>query len=228
MSESNEVVKLLFIGNSATYVHDIPGTLESLAKNAGYRIECESIVEGGAKLSFHADDSSEHGKALLRMLNNKYDIVFLQDNGNCISSEDLRLESQKACDVLGRAIRSAGARVGIYFRPPYGYEKWGYTPFEQCRETDRHFLKASISNDALNVYVNRAFAYAMKNTDYCLWGSDNAHTSEYGAYLAVCIFFATIFSTSSKVLDSNGLPEKDAKTLQKIADKIALREEIPW
>jgi hypothetical protein len=48
----------------------------------------------------------------------------------------------------------------------------------------------------------------------------------YGAYLAVCVFFSTIFQASSAVLDTNGLPKEDAAALQAIADKIALRSFI--
>ena len=86
----------------------------------------------------------------------------------------------------------------------------------------RHFGEISECIGALNVYVNRAFAYAIKNTEFKLWGADNAHTSEYGAYLAVCVFFTALFRVSASVLDGNGLLEKDARELQAIADKITL------
>ena len=59
---------------------------------------------------------------------------------------------------------------------------------------------------------------AIENTDIRLWGDDNAHTSDEGAYLAVCVHFATIFGKSATILDENGI--EDAKILQEIADKI--------
>ena len=39
-------MKALFIGNSATYVHDIPGTLRRLAGEAGYPMETAQIALG--------------------------------------------------------------------------------------------------------------------------------------------------------------------------------------
>jgi hypothetical protein len=221
-------LKVLFIGNSATYVNDIPGTLVDLARKAGYILEADSIVKGGATLSFHAALDTDHGENVLRAIRSGYDIVWLQDNGNCISCDEKREASLEACRSLGAFIRDAGARVGIYLRPPYGYEKWGIPPFEQCKEYDKHFPDATDGLLPLNAYVNRAFAFAIKDTDYNLWGEDHAHTSIYGAYLAVCVFFATIFHTTSSILDSNGLPTEDARALQAIADKVALNEEIPW
>lgn len=221
-------LRLLFIGNSATYVNDIPGTLKNLAGKAGYPIECERIVKGGAKLSFHADLTTIHGQTVLETIQKGFDVVFIQDNANCISSDQLRLESKQACEALGNAIRASGAEVGIYFRPPYGYKEFGLEPPLQCEAFDRHFGEIASTFDTLNVYVNRAFAEAIQHTDFDLWGPDHAHTSERGAYLAVCVFFSTLFQVSSAVLDANGLPSEDAATLQAIADKVALDGKCPW
>lgn len=221
-------VRVLFLGNSATYVHDLPGTLGRLARQAGYGLECDSMVKSGVTASFHADAATEHGQAVLQAIQKGYDIVFLQDNGNCISSEEKRRASQNAYRTLGEAIHAAGARTGIYFRPPYGYETWGRDPIAQCREFDRHFGEIAQSIGSVNAYVNRAFACAIQHTDFDVWGPDHAHTSEYGAYLAVCVFFCAIFGESSAALRDNGLPPADARVLQDIADRIMLRGELPW
>ena len=72
-------------------------------------------------------------------------------------------------------------------------------------------------------YVNRAFAYAIKNhASLALWGSDNAHTSELGAYLVASIMFTTIYGISATELDKDSLSATDAALIQSIADKIAL------
>ena len=222
------VKRILFIGNSATYVNDIPGTLSRLATKAGYPTECSSVVKGGAMLSTHANTETPLGKEAYQAIKNGFNTVILQDNGNCIVSESMRAASKNACETLTAAIKETGAQVGIYFRPPYGYESSEYSPLAQCIEFDRHFGEISESIGALNAHVNRAFAYAIKHTDYKLWGQDNGHTSEHGAYLAVCVFFASVFGVSSACLEWNGLAETDAKELQSIADKIALQGVIPW
>lgn len=221
--------KILFIGNSATYVNDIPGTLSRLAQETGYTIECDSITQGGASLITFSDPSTELGSSVRNALKNGYDLVFLQDNGNCIQSADARVASGLACEILAGEITDSGAKVGLYFRPPYGYEKWGYGPFEQCEQFDEHFLAISDTiHSCVNVFVNRAFAIADEETVFNLWGEDNAHTSPYGAYLAVCVFFATLFNTSSTVLGANGLPAGDARILQNIADRVALEGQFPF
>ena len=227
--QSPPPAKVLFIGNSAVYVNDIPGTLSRLAEQAGYTIRCESIVKGGATIHYHADTSTEHGKSVLETIQNgSFDMVFIQDNTNCISSESSRFVSQTAFELLNEAISASGARTGIYFRAPYGHEKWGLEPVEQSRQLDLHFSAISEALDAVDVYVNRAFTIAMDETVFNLYADDIEHTNKYGAYLAVCTFFATLFRTSSDVLDADGLPLEDARTLQAIADRVALRGETPF
>ena len=43
-------MRILFIGNSATYVHDIPETLAGLATAAGFPTESVRIVKGAVWL----------------------------------------------------------------------------------------------------------------------------------------------------------------------------------
>ncbi len=209
-------MRILFIGNSATYVHDIPETLARLATDAGFPTESVRIVKGGWCLSQHAAE----GSRAIAEIEKGYDLVVLQDNGNCVENDERRAASVAASEILCKAARESGAKVYYYVRPPYGYEAFGRSPVEQCREFDRFFTEIADSEGALCAYVNRAFEYAIENTDIALWGDDNAHTSEEGAYLAVCVHFATIYGRSATILDGNGAP--NAKVLQEIADRIVL------
>lgn len=218
MNESK--LRILFIGNSATYVHEIPETLARLANEKGYNVETESITRGGYMLSQYSDE-----KGVFDTIKKGFDIVVLQDNGNCVSSPEMRMKCKSACKSLIKFAKESGAKVYIYVRPPYGYSSFGLTPLEQCAEFDKLFGEISEKEGAENIYVNRAFAEAIKTTTLKLWGPDNAHTSEQGAYLAVCTFFSTIFKTSSNVLDHNSLEPSDAVLIQGISNKISLMGE---
>ena len=90
-------MKLLFIGNSATYVHEIPRTLARLCSEQGLDVTTMQLTPGGYKLSQHADETTEHGQKVLAEIAKGYDIVFLQDNGNCISSQEKRKACHDAC-----------------------------------------------------------------------------------------------------------------------------------
>jgi len=186
------------------------------------------IAKGGFELSQHADAKTEHGKAVLEEISRGYDIVFLQDNGNCITTEEKRQNTTSACRILSDAVRKNHALPYIYVRPPYGKELSGLSPCAQCHEFDKFFGKIATQFDIKLAYANRAFAYAIEHLDLPLWGVDNAHTSPQGAYLIVCVLFATLFGVSATCLGTNGLSTADAAALQKAADTIALQNLTPW
>ncbi|MBE6601556.1 MAG: hypothetical protein E7637_03515 [Ruminococcaceae bacterium] len=221
-------LKVLFIGNSATYVHEIPQTLSFLSTAAGFPLTSAMLTKGGYELAQHADASTDHGKRVSKEIARGYDVVFLQDNGNCITTEEKQKNTVAACQTLSQVIRATNALPYIYVRPPYGKPLGLLSPLEQCRQFDALFSNIADEQKLRLAYANRAFASAIKNTDYPLWGPDNAHTSPHGAYLIVCVLFATLFQTSASVLGTNGIPEKDARELQRIADEIVLQGIVPW
>ena len=220
--------RLLFIGNSATYVHELPQMLSYLAGEVGYKIEVERLTPGGYTLAQHADASTEHGQRVLEKIREGFDVVFLQDNGNCVSDDDFRNASRNACDTLVREIRKSGAEPWFYVRPPYGYEAFGRSPYEQCRAFDELFSPIAEQLEMNCAYVNRAFARAIESLPYDLWGKDHGHTSEHGAYLAVCVFFASLFGKTATQLPAYEVFVQDAARLQAVADSIALDGVIPW
>ena len=214
----------LFIGNSATYVNDIPGMLAALCGKMGIQITQKQIAFGGRFLKHHAEDP-----AVIAEIAKGYDAVFLQENGNAMLTEEARAASEAACKKLVGAAHQAGSRCYFYVRPPYEKPLGSYHCFEQCALFDDHFTPMAEQWGVRCVYVNRAFAYAIKHHGMILWGEDHAHTNTCGAYLAVCSFYASIFGRSATELDNGyNIPKQEAALLQKIADKIALEGVIPW
>lgn len=222
-------MKLLFIGNSATYVHEIPQMLQRLAGEKGYAIEMAQITPGGYELSRHADDETAHGVRVLEEIRRGYDIVFLQENGNCISSAEKRAASVEAAGKLIHAIRESGATPYFYVRPPYGKTNAGRDPYLQCAAFDKLFSEIAAKNGGVPcVYANRAYALAMRRLSCELWGADHAHTSVSGAYLIAAVFFATLFGASATQLSTDIAGVQDPRALQEIADEIALFGVCPF
>ena len=221
-------MKILFIGNSATYVHEVPKMLERLARGAGCEIETDMVVKGGFRLSQHAAGSPAREKIALEEMQRGYDLVILQEVGNCFATEETRTETSAAVEVLHKAIQKSGAKTVFYVRPPYGRDLEGFDALSQCKELDKLFVGLSQKLGTDCVFVNRAFAAAMPIYGRELWGEDNAHTSPLGAYLSACTFFASLFDRSATCLETEGLPDADAKALQELADRVAKNGLIPW
>lgn len=112
-------LRVLFIGNSYTYVNNVPALLEAVAERAGARpIDAEMLVAPGAFLS----DFVEAGTVLERLARERWDVVVLQELGGhlaCMSTAERPrptecTEAIASHRKLARLARGNGARVVLY------------------------------------------------------------------------------------------------------------------
>ena len=112
-------VRILFVGNSLTYVGNLPAVLEALSTSNGKSVSVEMLVKGGATLTERANDSSVERE----MNSARYDFVVLQERGGDVfcfgddSSGGDDCESSKAHVELGRVVLAHGAKpivLGTY------------------------------------------------------------------------------------------------------------------
>ncbi|HET9483101.1 MAG TPA: hypothetical protein VFO79_04020 [Xanthomonadales bacterium] len=112
-------MRVLFIGNSYTYVNNVPALVEAVAASAGGRaIDAEMLVVPGATLA----DFVEAGTVLERLSRESWDAVVLQELGGhlaCLSSGQRPAPVECTASVaahrkLARAARERGAEVVVF------------------------------------------------------------------------------------------------------------------
>ena len=76
-----EHMNALFVGNSFTFYNDMPKIAESIAKDLGYDLTCDSVTVGSHTLEQYADVTDEYGKILDDKLKSStvYNFVILQE-----------------------------------------------------------------------------------------------------------------------------------------------------
>src|SRR5207253_8398187 len=84
-TEASGCTRLLFIGNSYTYVNDLPAMFADLARSGGHRVEVGMVAEGGATLRDHAGSVATAAK----LTSAKWDVVVLQEQSEIPSLEQL-------------------------------------------------------------------------------------------------------------------------------------------
>lgn len=108
--------RVLFVGNSVTYVGNLPAVVEALAANNGKSLQADMIAKGGATLTQWLD-SGAVPKALQA---GHYDYVVLQERGNdfaCGFGPQVCKNSRHALHALAAIVRSADAKpllMGTY------------------------------------------------------------------------------------------------------------------
>lgn len=109
-------LRILFVGNSLTYVGNLPAVVEALAADNGKSLQADMIVKGGATLTQWLDSG-----AVPRALKARhYDYVILQERGNdfaCGFGRQVCNDSRHALHALAGVARGAGAKpilMGTY------------------------------------------------------------------------------------------------------------------
>ena len=116
VAAATKPLQVLFVGNSLTYVGNLPAVMEALAASNGKSLQADMIVKGGATLTQWLD-SGAVPKALQA---DHYDYVVLQERGNdfaCGFGPQVCKDSRHALHALAAIVRGAGAKpilMGTY------------------------------------------------------------------------------------------------------------------
>ena len=215
-------LRLLFIGNSYTYVNNLPEMFAKLAEAGHQQVETLMVAPGGWRLQDHWDK----GEAPKILHGGRWDYVVLQEQSllgtNFLLNGKPRVKNDEVfrpwADKWAAEISKAGAR-------PVFYLTWARkgTPEDQSVLTDA-YMRAAKANQALVAPVGIAWAAVrQQHPSIDLFYTDGSHPSAAGTYLAACTFYATIFRASPV-----GLPAKitghrvNLDTAQVEADRTAV------
>lgn len=182
--------KILFIGNSYTYYHDMPeGIFAPMAKERGYDFDVQAVTHGGYKLAWFADPENEEGKRLRQVVEGRhYDWIVLQDHslGTILDPGEFfgGIRSMKALleDKTDKFVLYA-----TWARKPgcETLEKIGMTNTEMTRHIAEHYDEAGQRFGMTVAHVGKAFeAYAQAHPDAELYFADLHHSSELGSTIA--------------------------------------------
>ena len=101
-------LRVLFIGNSLTYVANLPAVFDALASQNAHPTRSEMLVKGGATLSQRLAD----GSAERALKDGAYDLVVLQERGGDIIG-GFRPDSRKQADNALRELTALALRFHV-------------------------------------------------------------------------------------------------------------------
>jgi len=174
--------RILFIGNSLTYVHDVPSIVTAIARQVGD----DDLGTGMAAFpDFSLEDHWYEGSASAALARQQWEFVVMQQGPSSLpeSQRHLATWSQR----LAPAIRAAGA-------VPVLYAVWPHIQ----RRGDAPNVLVSYRNAAQAVHgrlapTGAAWDSVLASGDQLpLYSSDGLHASPYGAWLAAVVIYATV------------------------------------
>jgi len=222
--------RVLFIGNSYTYVNDLPGTLTQLAGSGGKRIETGMAAQGGWSLNDHLNSS----ETLNQIQSSKWNFVVLQEQSMIPASDQARnAQMVPAARSLSAKIKAVGAQTILFVTWAHntGWPENGMPTYEDMqRAINSGYLTLGQQLRAPLAPVGYAwFSLRRQNPQLSLWQEDGSHPNEQGTYLAACVFYAVLFHTSPEGLSYRGnLSSENAALLQKTAAETVLNNLKKW
>ena len=219
--DASNCTRVLFIGNSHTYVNDLPMTFTALAASGKHAVETGMYAPGGWTLAQHAE--STELSELIR--SKKWNYVVVQEQSQIPAAADSRaLTMYPAARTLIGRIRRVGA-TPLFFETWARRDGWpeNAMPTYEIMQGQVKLGYAEIAHELLVRVVPAGDAWQSalkKDPSLVLWQEDGIHPTEAGTYLAACVFYAVIFKESPEGLSYRGnLSKEMAWELQAVAAK---------
>ncbi|MCB9224236.1 MAG: PKD domain-containing protein [Crocinitomicaceae bacterium] len=231
IGNAQQTKKVCFLGNSYTYVNDLPGMVSSIATADGNTLIKDQNTPGGYTLEGHSTNST----SLSVISSDQWDYVVLQDQSQLPSfpwsqvSTDVLPYAEILCD----SIRSANACA-----IPLFYNTWGRLNGDPQWDSINTFDKMNARlanaygfmsdvNSGKRAPVGIGFDHVDNDlsspiTLTQLFSGDGSHPSVHGTYLAACIFYEMIFETSAQGNSylPTGISVSEASYIQNVANHV--------
>ena len=239
LSFSQQTKEVLFIGNSYTYVNDLPNMVKQIALSFGDTLNYESSTPGGASFGMHATNAT----TISKINQQAWDYVVLQAQSQeaALSTNYVNTNVYPAVQSLIDIIENSSTCI-----EPMFFMTWGrkYGDANNCapwppvctylgmqQQLRLRYLDFTFTHDASCSPVGMAWKESiLQDSTLNLYSPDNSHPSVYGSYLSACTFYASIFKNSplGTTYIPNGIDTATASFLQNIASNTVLDSLSNW
>lgn len=198
---AQEETSVLFIGNSFTFMNNMPFIFKDIATSKGRKVHVDTVVEGGKNLEYHSNQLETYNAINSR----KWDYVVVQAHSNELAQPDTKVDkntfpfAQKIVDSIRK--NSPCTQVILYMTWGYKYGNPKWAPIAsydsmQFRISNQYLRFADLLNTQVSpvgeVWKNVRANHAGIN----LYDPDNFHPNLEGSYISACTFYAAIFGES--------------------------------
>jgi hypothetical protein len=230
LSGKDQCQHVLFIGNSYTYVNDLPGMFVRLSRSGGHAVQVDMRAEGGWSLADHVGSAVTGEKIRSR----QWDIVVLQEQSQIPASPEARTSTMyPSARKLIQEITANDSRPVLFLTWAHkeGWPENNLSGYDAMQgQIDQGYLRLAGEANAMVIPVGMAWSKAFHQyPDLSLWQDDGSHPTSQGTYLAACVFYAALFHQSPSGLSYHAdIPADTARVLQNIAGDIVLTNPARW
>lgn len=216
---AQDTLRVLFIGNSMTYVEDLPGLLTNLASSNGKTVITAQRTPGGYFLADHIEDPLS-----LSLMAQGFDYIVVQEqsSGNmqpALPSPDIT----RPIEVIDSIAKAHCSKLLLYATPGYPEtHPWSNETYEDMQAyIIYNYSLTAQSVRAACLPTAHAFRDVIRNHPGMsgMWASPtDHHPGIKGQYLHACVMYSVLYKESAVGSPApSGMNESDASLLQQTA-----------
>ncbi len=198
-------LEVLFLGNSYTYVNDLPALIAQIALSKGDTLVHDQNTPGGYTFQGHSIDATSLSKINAR----SWDYVVLQEQSQmpAFPPSQVATDVYPYADSLNKYIKRNDSCTNTLFFMTWGRQNGdasncaSYPPictYEGMQASLRQsYMTMTQTLNAVVAPVGVVWKKVRNQGDsILLYNADESHPSLAGSYLAACTFYATMFHKS--------------------------------
>ena len=225
-AQNDDTLKVLFVGNSHTYLNNMPWMFDSLSESVGRVVIVDMSAPGGYTLEQHSTNTT----TINMISQGDWDYVVLQEQSQIPTINYWRFNS------MYPAARRLDSLITQHYESTAFFMTWGwkyggqmiyngdsspvFVNYFHMQESVRVAYESIAAELSVTLCpVGMAWKRARTiDTLVDLWMSDNYHPTLKGSYLTACVFYSVFFHSSPVGLTyTAGLSPEDALFFQNIA-----------
>lgn len=223
--------RVLFIGNSYTYYHDMPQTVQAIAATQHVKLAFTAFTPGGSRLVQHLNNP----EVIEAIKKGDWDFVVLQEQSSAPAYSTMQVAQTvyPAAFSLDSLIHAYNQKAKVIFYMTWGHKDGCQRPMENYPLIDTYkgmqerlkisYLEMAYQNNAWCAPVGMAWQQVREERpDYILYWPDRSHPSPLGSYLAANVIFTTLFQKPYQTTVTNDLPPEQAEYIQQVAQRTVL------
>lgn len=201
---------ILFVGNSHTFMHDIPGLVANMIR---HRHPDKTVLTRTLGVGF-LEDAARSPDSQEEITNRPWKQVVLQAQKISVSG---KFEYSRAEGIdLAKAVKARGAEAVFY-------AEWGLQgKAGDGAKQEKVYLEMAEASGARVACVRRAWEKALaERPDLPLYSGDGNHQAELGAFVTAAVLFGVLTGESPTALADYPYPNTDAATRKLLTDAAA-------
>ena len=232
---AQETPRVLFVGNSYTYVNNLPQMVADIAQSMGDNMEFGSNTPGGCSLALHCQNQS-----MVMICQGGWDYVILQEQSQLpafpIDSVEMYVfpYAKQLVDSVVAFNPEAEPMFYMTWGRRNGDTEFGYPPMDTYEGMDsllyERYMQMGVDNDASVCPVGRVWHYLRDhNAEIELYMSDGSHPSLAGSYAAACAFYTMLFGRDPDSIPYDaGLDAMQAHSIRAAAKAVVYDSLWKW